>query len=273
MMHRLGITFGALFLLLATTAVAQGQNVSGTIAHIEPSTGLVTFTDGRIVHLEPGATLWINGRQVTLADLKPGTVLIVKEGRVAPAGQTRSVMSPATHPPIDISGTVARFDQQTGIVTFQDGRMVKIGGQTTAWQQVTPGMLQPGTQVLLDNALPAGFQSASGAWPADQRIHMGTVRRVDPTGAVIELDNGTLVRVSPATKMHMGSQTMTLSQLQPGDQVVIRAKHTAAGVSTTTERTSPPGESPSALPRESLTGASATIEAEDIHLFRQPQAP
>lgn len=273
MMHRLGVTFCALSLLLATGAAAQGGDISGTIAHIEPGTGLVTFTDGRIVHLEPGATLWIDGRQVTLADLKPGTVLIVKEGKAAPAGQTRSAMSTAaTHPPIDAIGTVARFDQQTGIVTFKDGRMLKIAGQTTAWQQVTPGTLQPGTQVLLGNALPAGFQSASGAWPADQRMHMGTVTRVDPASAVIELDNGTVVRVSPATKMHMGSQTTTLAQLKPGDQVVIRAKDTAAGgASTTAERKPAVGDSPSALPREGF--ARATIEAEDIYLLRQPQAP
>jgi hypothetical protein len=81
------------------------------------------------------------------------------------------------------------------------------------------------------------------------------------------LNDGTTVRISPQTKMGMGSQRLILSQLQPGDEVLIRIADGAKVTSTETAK----GDGASALPRTDFWGA--TIDASEIQILRRPQAP
>jgi hypothetical protein len=284
MLKRIGTMTLALSLFLATGAAAQiAGEVSGTVEHVEPGTGIVKFTDGRIVHLAPGSRVWIDGREVALTELRPGSRLVVRSQAAAPSVSPPAAIpggaaGMAGHPPINAFGTVARVDQRTGVITFQDGRSVKTTDRTTVWQPLQIGGVQPGTQLFVDGAVPVGFQSTAGA--QEGRIVMGTVTQVDPGQALVVLNNGTVVRVSPETPMRMGQENLTITQLQPGDQLVIRVRErqaAAAGAvpsavgSTAVGGVTSGAASPSALPREGFYGAS--IDAADVLIIRRNQAP
>jgi len=75
-----------------------------------------------------------------------------------PAASPPTVFAPPRPdlPPITASGVVAGYDAATGIVSFEDGRMVKLTSQSRILQTgVTPG-LRPGAHVVVQNAVPVG---------------------------------------------------------------------------------------------------------------------
>jgi hypothetical protein len=70
MLRILSIVLGtALVLGPPAGALAQAQ-VNGRVAYIEPGSRTLYFTDGRIVTLEPGATLWVDGHELLLETLR-----------------------------------------------------------------------------------------------------------------------------------------------------------------------------------------------------------
>src|SRR5262245_23060670 len=110
------------------------------------------------------------------------------------------------HPPVTTSGVVASFDVTGGIVTFQDGRMVKLTDGSTVLGRAGEPALRPGAQVVVHDALPMGMRSASVApgGSADRsrlswrgkRQKMGTVAGTDPRNAVVLLTDGTAVHIT-----------------------------------------------------------------------------
>src|SRR5919198_869272 len=181
----------AVVALTATTVCAQGRDVTGTVAYIDAATRTIHLTDGRSLRVAPGALISVDGRAIPIEAVRPGATVTVAS--VSPA--VPSVSTPPGHPPIDASGTVASIDRYNGVITLQDGRMLRMTDQTLVWQPSRIDMLQPGAQVFVRNAQPV-FSSTPGA-PAGTR--MGTVLGVDPANALVRLDDGTLVRVTPAT--------------------------------------------------------------------------
>lgn len=243
--------------LTATTVWAQGRDVTGTVAYIDTVTRTIHLTDGRSLRVAPGALVTVDGREFPIEALRPGATVTVAS--VSPSSPT--VSTPPSHPPIDASGTVARVDRQNGIITLQDGRMLKLTDQTLVWQPSRIDTLQPGAQVFIRNAQPV-FASTPGLAPAGTR--MGTVLSVDPGNTLIRLDDGTLVRVSPATRLRMGDRALQLSDLRRGDEVMISTRPPVVTDS---------GAAVSALPREATTLGAVTLDASEIHVVRRVQAP
>ena len=241
--------------LTATTVLAQSRDVTGTVAYIDAANRTIHLTDGRSLRVAPGALISVDGREFPIEALRPGATVTVPAA--SPASPT--VSTPPGHPPIDASGTIARIDRQNGIITLQDGRMLKMTDQTLVWQPSRIDTLQPGAQVFVRNAQPV-FASTPGQAPAGTR--MGTVLSVDQTNALIRLDDGTLVRVTPATKLRMGERDLRLSDLRRGDEVMISTRPpvvTDAAVS--------------ALPRDATAVGVVTLDASEIHVMRRVQAP
>ena len=200
------------------------------------------------------------------------------------------------HPPVSTSGVVAGFDPSTGVLIFEDGRMVKVTEQSKVLKPVETRAVRPGEQVIVRNALPVGVRSAASATGSGastsrsgKRQKMGTVGRVDQQNQVVWLMDGSGVRVSPSTQMHMGTagKTIVLTDLQPGDELVIVLADEGSMPTTRSDATSPAGTSappgtspppaastpgaPSALPR---TAASAPpADASELMVFREVQAP
>jgi hypothetical protein len=100
---------------------------------------------------------------------------------------------------------------------------------------------------------------------------MGTVVGVDQGKTEILLSNGRVVRVAPSTRMTMQDRTITLAQVEPGDQLVVTVAEPAVAVAqpgtVVAER-----DGVSALPRQGQ-GARVILDASDIKIMRRQQAP
>jgi len=120
----------------------------------------------------PGVRSVVNNIQV--AATTPATASGYQQVNVAP-GQ----------PPIDAAGTVAQYDQQTGLITFQDGRMARVTSETTLWGPANLSAIRPGAQVLVQNAQPVGFRPVSAAPSGVTAWRMGTVNHVDQANGLI----------------------------------------------------------------------------------------
>jgi hypothetical protein len=171
------------------------------------------------------------------------------------------------HPPVTTSGVVASIDPATGIITFQDGRIMKLTEQSTVLQPVEARAVRPGEPVIVRNALPVGVKTTNVA--PDKRQRMATIASIDEPSQMVRLTDGTAVRVTPSTKMQMGTAgaPLVLAELRPGDELVIVI---AEGSPATAGQEASPA--PSALPREAAT-SPAPSEASQVMVFRQPQAP
>jgi hypothetical protein len=64
-------------------------------------------------------------------------------------------------PPMTTSGVVGRYDPDTRVLTFEDGRTVRIT-EATKVARAVGGDMRPGEQVIVEVAMPVGV-----AWPGD----------------------------------------------------------------------------------------------------------
>jgi hypothetical protein len=289
-------------LLLATVAWAQTE-IRGVVSYIDPATRTVYFTDGRAVQIRPGSTLTINGQPVLLESIRPGaTVVMLPAGAstttvttVTQSAPVAPLPSPVLVPPppvvsvpapspVNVTGTIARTDPQSQTITFQDGRMVRINPDTMVWQQAPAiGSLMPGARVFVRDATPVGYfpSGAAAPAPAGQYV-MGTVARVDPVSQQVVLSNGAVVHVGPTAMMRSGTHRMTITQIRPGDEILIQVTNPAVvavpvavqpssvSVTSTPVLATADRYVGSALPYQSY--ADTRIEAADVIVIWSPQA-
>jgi hypothetical protein len=298
MLRRIAPTLCAVVLAFAASAWAQTE-IRGVVSYVDPVTRTVYFTDGRSVQLKPGSTLTINGQPVLLESVRPGTTVVMlppgastttvttvtQQTQLAPppvAPPPAAVSLPAPSP-VNVTGTIARTDPLNQTITFQDGRIVKIGPQTMVWQQAPAiSTLLPGAQVFVRDAMPVGYiPSGAPAAALPGQYVMGTVSRVDPATQQIVLSNGAVVYVAPTTTLRSGNQRVAISQLRPGDEILIQVRNPAmvaapvqAPTSVTVTTTPVPSTADryvgSALPYQGY--ADTRIEAADVQVMWSPQA-
>src|SRR5207237_9163912 len=126
------------------------------------ATGLAVTSNNGIVYLTgtvPSADRLTRATQ--LARGVSGVRSVVNNMMVASAPPVIAIVPPGVvppptgvapgQPPIDASGVVAQFDPQTNTITFQDGRMVRLGSGATVWGPANVSALQPGASVLVRN--------------------------------------------------------------------------------------------------------------------------
>jgi hypothetical protein len=310
MTRRIAPILCAVGLLVATGAWAQTE-IRGIVSYVDPVTRTVYFTDGRTVQVKPGSTLTINGQPVLLEAVRPGTTVVMLPAgastttvttvtqqtqlqpsppppppvALVPVAPPPAVVSVPAPSPVNVTGTIARTDPLNQTITFQDGRIVRIGPNTMVWQQAPAiSTLLPGAQVFVRDALPAGYFPSGAAAPAPGvQYMMGTVSRVDPATQQIVLSNGAVVYVTPTTIVRTGNDRVAVTQLRPGDEIVFQVRNPAmvaapvtvqpsTGVSVTT--TPIPSTADryvgSALPYQSY--ADTRIEASDVQVMWSPQA-
>ena len=272
MQQRLALITIVLCLAVATSA--RAEEVKGTVQSVDAAGRILTLTDGRIVHLEPSTRVLVDNKVATIESLRPGTQVLVVTGPAVAAPGTVAVTAPPPHPPVDASGTVASIDSQSRIITFQDGRMVQATDRTVIWQPMQIATLRPGTQVFVRDAQPVGYRQSWSTVPAgSSREMMGTVMRVDQGQNLILLSDGTVIRVSPSTKLQMGNQQVAMSQLRPGTEVVVRVNPaTATTAIPPAAGTATSSTSGSALPRQSGF-FGATLDASEVLIVRRPESP
>ena len=66
---------------------------------------------------------------------------------------------------VEVIGVVSQVDPSTGTIILQDGRVLRMTGETRVWQPTTIQALRPGTQVLVRGAAPVAVQSGASAQP------------------------------------------------------------------------------------------------------------
>ena len=256
----------ALALAAASPAGAQTSELRGRVTYIDPAASIIYFEDGRWARIAPGSTLLVDGRRVVLGDVRPGTVIVMQG---APQPVAVAPLPPLA--PIDANGIVTAVDPASGYVTFQDGRMVRVTDSSRLWQQPA-GLIavRPGTQLFVQNAQPVAYQMSGATVPAG-RYMMGTVVAVDPAGGMVRLHDGQTVRVGPTTRVRAGQQIIALSQVQPGDQIVVYPREgTVVAVPATTETvvraSDPPGS-------RAVEQRVTIIEANEMVIVHRPQSP
>jgi hyperosmotically inducible periplasmic protein len=181
----------------------------------------------------------------------------------APAGATSSGIpqgSALPSPPVDATGTVASVDPGNGTITLEDGRVLRATVGTAVWTGTTIQSLQPGTRVFLRGAQPVDFREAimpRASW------RMGTVSRVDTARNLIILTDGTTIRVSPSTTFQVWARRLTLADLEPGSEIVIRTPLSpASGPAEARGSTTESAQIGGAAPREDLP--YPTIDASEV---------
>lgn len=265
--------------VIVTTPVvgtATSSVMSGTVSYVDPVAKTITFTDGRVVRFDPRSRIFINGREVTFGDVRPGVVVMLNPSAPSstvvlpgPAQQT-AVAVPRAAAPVDVSGTIASIDRRSGILTLHDGRMLRLSEQGQVWQLVSADSLRPGAHVLLSKAYPVGFRAAGAApaWTDDPNVTMGRIVNVDPGGSMVLLSDGTVVRLNSSTPMQVaGGQTVTIRDLKPGDELVVHLRQ-PSGVAST--QTIVPAETATTV-SPAWQGYRAIIDADQVVVIRYPE--
>lgn len=258
------LTLVSLVLLgMAGVGFAQVSEIKGTVRRVDVPTGMIYFTDGRTMKLDPGARLYVGNREVRLADIEPGWILMTSGPSVAPGTVVIQPAPPSravTPTAVDATGIVANVDTRTGTITLQDGRVVRATSGTTVWQPVTIGSVMPGASVFVRNAEPLDFRP--GTAPAASRpFQMGTVASVDPSRSRVVLSDGTVVQLRPGAHATFNGQPLAMTELRPGDEIIVGLP---AGSSATAA-----GPGVSALPRQVI----GVIDGESLYVVRRTQAP
>lgn len=265
-----------LLVLLGATAgvgvsIAQVSEVKGTVQRVDTATGMVYFTDGRTMRLDPNTRIYVGNREVRLSDIEPGWILVTSGPSVTPGSVLVQSATPApalVQPTgIDATGIVASVDARTGTVTLQDGRVVRVTPGTTVWQPVTIGSVMPGAAVFVRNAEPLDFRPTASptatptAAPVVSRPYqMGTVSTSDPTRPQIVLSDGTIVQLRPGGTVSLNGQPVALTDLRSGDEIIIGLPAGSTAVT---------GQGASALPRSAL----GIVQADSINIVRRSPTP
>lgn len=250
--------------LAVTAAVAQETRINGTVSRTDPVTRTIYFADGSAVRVQPGAAIMMNGSPVPFESLTPGANATVVSAPAAGSAATQTASSAA-----DVVGTVAQVDQQSGTITLQDGRQVKLGTQSVVWQAIPIASIQPGSQIYVRNAQPLAMAPAPQAY--DPNVQIGTVKYVDQGARLIALTDGTFVKVNKDTRLGSAGRPLTLAEVRPGDVVAVRPEGNPAAAHSGPSGTGGLGTKPASVSRGDGTPVSA-VQADAIEVRRPASA-
>lgn len=246
-MGRVGLTACAL-VLLAVTAVAAQQVVTGTVVRIDQPARVVVLDTGQMYQATPQTVFLVNNQPTTFATIAPGTPVVVqygqpvvyREGRYvvmtqpAPAGTV--VAAPAPMAGVyEVSGVVKYADAVRGIIRFEDGRNIAVNENVQVTANGAPVMLStvaPGTFVVVRSTKPLAFRDntyyvTTGTpvvtYPAPvvaMAPVTGTVVRFDQPNLIV-LSDGRVIPATTQTVVMVDNRAVPLMALQPGTRVVI----------------------------------------------------
>jgi hypothetical protein len=181
----------------------------------------VTSNDGVVTLRGTVDTHERRDRIAQLATWAKGVKRVVNNIQVrGEAAAPATVATPPASARVDATGSVATVEPAAGTLALSDGRVLRVTDGTVIWQATSVDALRPGAQVLIRNGTQVSVEGRGASAPTGWR--MGTVRSVDRAAGQLVLTDGTVVRLTPATVVQRGSERLTLDDLQPGWEIVIR---------------------------------------------------
>jgi|SRR5690242_5248715 BON domain len=132
-----------------------GVEATGTIASVDPATGTITLTDGRVLRATDQTLVW---QPTTVGALKPGTQVLVRGA--APAGYQASASRNWR------MATVTRVDRANNELVLNDGSTVKVSSATRVHRgndRLSLDQLDPGSEVVVYTASPAATEASEVA--------------------------------------------------------------------------------------------------------------
>ena len=169
------------------------------------------------------------------------------------------------HPPVTMSGRLKSVDPKLGSITFEDGRTAMLSKESEVYVPASIDRVRPGIPIVVQHALPVGLWS--GTAPAGKSQRMATVESVDESDHVIQLTDGTAVRVPPSTPIHVGvdGSSLALADVEPGDELIIVMTEDANSTKGDRDAT------PSASPRSSTAESPRPVA--EVMIFRPTWTP
>lgn len=172
MIRRVGLAACAL-VLLAVTAVAAQQGVTGTVVRLDPAANVIVLDNGQMYQATPQTVFIVTNQPTNFAAIAPGTPVVVQYGRPVvhregrpvvmsqPAPGTTVVTAPPASVPVagmdEVSGVVRYSDATRGIIRFDDGRNIAVDENVQVLANGSPVMLStvtPGTFVVIRSTKP-----------------------------------------------------------------------------------------------------------------------
>jgi hyperosmotically inducible periplasmic protein len=119
-------------------------DATGTIARVDPATGTITLTDGRVLKATPQTVVW---QPSTVQALAPGGQVLVRGA--APAGFQPPT---TTYSREWRMGTISRVDPGGNQIVLTDGTVVRVTPATILQRgsdRISLDQLQPGSEVVV----------------------------------------------------------------------------------------------------------------------------
>jgi len=235
MFARTLIAAGGLVLALAGAAAAQTV-VTGTVTRIDQPASVIILQDGRMVRV-PGGTVLINGQPTTLATIQPGTLVAIQNGQAVTYQNGAYVPADPRTVPYEVSGRATLMDSVENLLVLDGLRPIALTPDMQVFQdgrQVAVDSVRPGGYVTIVSVSPIAFSSRNrdrvvAATPAPSTTvvtpapgpasYAGSVARVDSN--TIVLSDGRRIPTTAQTVVLVDNQTVMISKLTPGTQVVI----------------------------------------------------
>ncbi len=124
------------------------------------------------------------------------------------------------------------------------------------------------------DAVPVGYLPSGAAAPAPAGQYvMGTITRVETVRQEVVLNNGTVVYVGPNAMLRSGAGRLAITQLRPGDEILVQVTNPVAPATVVTTAPVPAAAdryAGGALPYQGY--AVTRIEAADVIVVWSPQA-
>src|SRR6266850_3836437 len=142
----------------STSPATPSVDATGTVAAVDPSSGTITLSDGRVLRATDRTAVY---QPTTVQALKPGDHVLVRGATPA------TVRAPESR-----TGTVSRVDTTRRQLVLTDGSVVRVGSSASVHrgtERLTLGQVEPGAEVVIQLApVPSASPGTTATRPAPE---------------------------------------------------------------------------------------------------------
>jgi hyperosmotically inducible protein len=142
----------------STSPATPSVDATGTVASVDPSSGTITLSDGRVLRATDRTAVY---QPTTVQALKPGDHVLVRGATPATVRAPESRM-----------GTVSRVDTTRRQLVLTDGSVVRVASSASVHrgtERLTLGQVEPGAEVVIQLApVPSASPGTTATRPAPE---------------------------------------------------------------------------------------------------------